>query len=125
MYDLKFKRIYEPVSEEDGFRILIDRLWPRGVSKEKADVDHWAKGLTPSEKLRKDYHQERIDHDTFAARYRKELSELEKAEDGDIADVRVIKDKLAEGPVTCLTAVKNLAGSHVPTLEVFLRKKLS
>ena len=51
--ELRVKRIYDEPSEDDGFRILVDRLWPRGVSKEAAAIDLWAKELTPSNELRK------------------------------------------------------------------------
>ena len=55
------KRIYEESSETDGFRILADRLWPRGLSKEKAAIDLWAKEIAPSTELRKFYHGKEID----------------------------------------------------------------
>ncbi|MGO4936385.1 DUF488 domain-containing protein [Fundicoccus sp. Sow4_H7] len=58
---IKLKRIYEDVEESDGYRILADRLWPRGVSKEKAHIDESNKSITPSNDLGKKYHSEEID----------------------------------------------------------------
>jgi len=51
------KKIYEPAEDADGYRVLVDRLWPRGISKEKAQIDLWAKDIAPSHKLRKHFHQ--------------------------------------------------------------------
>lgn len=53
MGELKVKRVYLPADEQDGYRVLIDRLWPRGLSKDKADIDEWDKQLAPSTELRK------------------------------------------------------------------------
>jgi cytochrome oxidase assembly protein ShyY1 len=52
---VKIKRVYEPLAEDDGYRILVDRLWPRGVSKDKANIDEWAKEITPSTEIRKEF----------------------------------------------------------------------
>jgi uncharacterized protein YeaO (DUF488 family) len=70
---IRVKRIYEPAEEKDGFRILVDRLWPRGVSKERAKVDLWLKDIAPSDELRKWFHHEQADWQEFQSRYEKEL----------------------------------------------------
>lgn len=70
------KRVYDPPAASDGYRVLVDRLWPRGVSKERAELDAWAKDVAPSPGLRTEWHHaggERFDE--FAARYRAELDE--------------------------------------------------
>ena len=70
------KRVYDPPAGSDGYRVLVDRLWPRGVSKERAELDEWAKDVAPSPGLRTEWHHaggERFDE--FAARYRAELEE--------------------------------------------------
>jgi uncharacterized protein YeaO (DUF488 family) len=69
------KRVYEPAEASDGYRVLVDRLWPRGVSKEKAELDEWAKDAAPSPALRTEWHRNRERFDEFAARYRAELDE--------------------------------------------------
>ncbi|GAA5524408.1 hypothetical protein Maes01_00965 [Microbulbifer aestuariivivens] len=72
---LRLKRAYEPATEDDGYRILVDRLWPRGVSKEKAALDEWAKDLAPSAELRKWFGHDPERWAEFQQRYREELSE--------------------------------------------------
>lgn len=72
---LKIKRIYEEPSDEDGIRILIDRLWPRGLSKEKTKIDFWFKDIAPSNELRKSFHEASIDFNVFKTKYSEELSE--------------------------------------------------
>lgn len=72
---IQLKRAYEPASDQDGKRILVDRLWPRGVSKEKAGLDRWAKELSPSPVLRKWFHHDPDKWAEFQVRYQKELEE--------------------------------------------------
>lgn len=83
MTKLQLKRAYEPAEKSDGYRVLVDRLWPRGVSKEKAKIDLWLKNIAPSSELRRwfNHSDERIGG--FVSRYYKELSvnsEVEKME---------------------------------------------
>lgn len=72
---VKIKRIYEPWSPEDGFRVLVDRLWPRGMSKEKAHVDLWLKDIAPSARLRKWFGHDPEKWEEFGRKYRQELLE--------------------------------------------------
>lgn len=72
---LKIKRIYEPAADEDGFRVLVDRLWPRGLSKEKAGVDLWLKDVAPSAELRKWFNHDREKFEEFRKKYEVELSD--------------------------------------------------
>lgn len=67
------KRVYDEAAVSDGHRVLVDRLWPRGVSKERAELDEWAKDVAPSPALRAEWHHHRERFDEFAARYREEL----------------------------------------------------
>ncbi|GAA5031785.1 DUF488 domain-containing protein [Microbacterium fluvii] len=71
---LKLKRVYEPADPGDGFRVLVDRLWPRGVSKERAAIDRWGKDVAPSAELRHAFHHEEMGWDAFAAAYGAELA---------------------------------------------------
>lgn len=71
---IKVKRIYDPASEDDGYRVLIDRLWPRGVSKENANIDLWMKEIAPSTELRKWFHHDPDKWEEFKQRYKDELS---------------------------------------------------
>lgn len=73
MFMIKIKRVYEGYSEDDGIRILVERLWPRGISKEKAHIDVWMKEIAPSTELRKWFNHEDNKWDEFVKRYREEL----------------------------------------------------
>lgn len=120
MGTLKVSRVYDENTKEDGQRILIDRLWPRGVSKEEAAIDEWAKEITPTNELRKQYHEGLIDQDTFFNNYRKELEENEDSP----AFVSKVEGYLRVENVTLVTSVKNISASHVPVLCDFLEKEL-
>lgn len=80
---ITIKRVYDTWSDDDGYRVLIDRLWPRGLSKENARVDLWMKEIAPSTELRKWFHHEPGKWEEFVTRYRKELADR-KNELGEI-----------------------------------------
>ena len=71
---VKIKRVYEPAANTDGYRILIDRLWPRGLSKERAQVDKWLKEVAPSTELRKWFNHDPEKWEAFREKYHKELT---------------------------------------------------
>ena len=71
--DITLKRAYDPAAEDDGYRVLVDRLWPRGVSREKARLDEWARELAPSTELRRWFGHDPGRFDEFQRRYREEL----------------------------------------------------
>lgn len=99
---IRSKRIYDPIHESDGKRILVDRIWPRGVSKERAAIDEWMKEIAPSHQLRKWFH-EHANFEEFEGRYRQELM-------GDESKIMLLKQLLKwaeEGPVTLLYSAKN------------------
>jgi uncharacterized protein YeaO (DUF488 family) len=81
---VRIKRIYEPASVDDGYRVLVDRVWPRGVSKEDAAVDEWARELAPSAELRKWFGHEPERFEEFRRRYVDEL----RAREGEIKALR-------------------------------------
>ncbi|MEU3503822.1 DUF488 family protein [Streptomyces hundungensis] len=107
----RVRRVYDPPEEADGLRVLVDRLWPRGLSKERAAVDEWPKELTPSTELRRWYHEDRSRFAEFQERYEAELTGAEQARALDRL-VELAKDRT----VTLLTAAKDVDHSHVPTL---------
>lgn len=78
---LKIKRIYEPNSPQDGYRILVDRLWPRGIKKENAGIDLWLKGIAPSNALRKWFNHDAAKWPVFVHRYKEELQQSEALEE--------------------------------------------
>ena len=111
---INLKRVYEIPDETDGFRVLSDRLWPRGIKKE--DLDFWAKEIAPSTLLRKTYHQTQ-DFDTFSSSYQNELEQNTAVD----AFLELIHDKKA---LTLLTAAKEIEKCHLPILKGFLLSKL-
>ncbi|GGW44079.1 MULTISPECIES: DUF488 domain-containing protein [Streptomyces] len=108
---VRVRRVYDPPEPGDGVRVLVDRLWPRGLAKDAARVDEWPKGLTPSNELRRWYHAGEGSYEEFARRYEAELAEPEAA--GLLDRVRELADA---GPVTLLTAVKEPEHSHAAVL---------
>ncbi|TQD39017.1 DUF488 domain-containing protein [Haloflavibacter putidus] len=81
------KRVYDDAAQNDGYRVLVDKIWPRGVSKEEADLDEWNKDVAPSDDLRKwfDHKEERFDE--FSKKYKKELKDNQKEELKRLKDV--------------------------------------
>ncbi|MFJ9904587.1 DUF488 domain-containing protein [Streptomyces sp. NPDC101152] len=112
---VRVRRVYESPEPEDGVRVLVDRLWPRGLSKDAAHVDEWPKGLTPSTELRRWYHAGEGSYEEFSGRYEAELDTPEAAELLD--KVRRLARK---GPVTLLTASKDPEQSHASVLARLL-----
>ena len=110
------KRVYEEPDRADGMRILVDRLWPRGLSKEKAQVDLWLKDIAPSTELRKWFSHDPDKWTEFQARYRKELKS--KAE--LLAD---LKEKAAKGQVTLLYGAKDEVHNEAVVLKKLLHAK--
>lgn len=78
--DIHIKRIYKPFSKEDGFRVLVDRVWPRGVAKATAHLDMWAKEMAPSTALRKWFNHDPAKWEAFKTRYKAELDENDALE---------------------------------------------
>lgn len=112
---IRVRRIYEPPAPDDGTRILVDRLWPRGMSKERADLDQWCKDVAPSNQLRKWYGHVPDRFDEFARRYRDELTQPEQA-----AEIARLRGLAAEGNLTLLTATKQPEISEAGVLQQLL-----
>ncbi|WP_304169919.1 DUF488 domain-containing protein [Phenylobacterium aquaticum] len=109
------KRAYDPPSPEDGTRILVDRLWPRGVTKAGARLEAWLKNLSPSDDLRKRVHAGQIDWPSFLAAYASELQAPLAAE--AVAELRAA---IAAGPVTLVYAAKDPARNNAVALVEIL-----
>ncbi|MFK4799814.1 DUF488 domain-containing protein [Streptomyces sp. MPA0124] len=109
------RRIYEEATPEDGRRVLVDRLWPRGMSKEKAGLDEWLRDVAPSTDLRRWYHHDPQRYDEFRRRYFAELEDSEHE-----AAVRRLRDMAAHGKVTLLTASKDVDHSEAAALVQWL-----
>jgi len=114
--NIQLKRIYESASEADGYRILVDRLWPRGVPKEDAHLDEWIKEIAPSNDLRKWFDHKADRFDEFAKRYKKELADKTET----IAHVKA----LATAKKVCLLyGAKDTEHNQAVVLKDFLTKK--
>lgn len=112
--NLKLKRVYEPSDKNDGTRILVDRLWPRGMTKAKAGVDIWLKELAPSAELRKWFGHDPGKWTEFKKRYRAELEE----NDEQLAQLR---EEIKKGAVTLLYGAKDEEHNDAIALAEFLR----
>jgi uncharacterized protein YeaO (DUF488 family) len=112
---IQVRRIYDPPQTGDGKRVLVDRLWPRGLSKERAHLDEWCKQIAPSTDLRHWYNHDPDRYDEFARRYRAELDDPERAQ--ALAELRDLADK---GMLTLLTATKQSEISEAQVLADLL-----
>ncbi|UVI36115.1 DUF488 domain-containing protein [Brevibacterium spongiae] len=99
--EVQVRRIYDEAHKSDGTRVLVDRVWPRGVSKDKAELDEWVKDVAPSTELRKWYSHDPEKFDEFADRFRKELDDDDAA-----AGLDELRDFAKKGTLTLLTAAK-------------------
>jgi uncharacterized protein YeaO (DUF488 family) len=115
MHEVRARRVYEQAEPSDGRRVLVDRLWPRGLSKEKAHLDEWLKAVAPSDELRRWYGHQPAKFAEFKRRYETELTEPDRAE-----ALRHLRDQAQSGPVTLLTATKDLQHSEAEVLAKLL-----
>ncbi|NNM53486.1 MAG: DUF488 family protein [Spirochaetales bacterium] len=116
MNRVSLKRIYEPPSENDGRRYLVDRLWPRGVSHERASLTDWLKDVAPSVELRKWYGHDPTRWEEFRLHY---FEELER----NLVAVEFLRDEARRGPITLVFAAKNEEFSHARALKEFLERE--
>jgi uncharacterized protein YeaO (DUF488 family) len=112
---VRVRRVYEPREPEDGRRVLVDRLWPRGLSKERARLDDWCKEIAPSTGLRRWYGHDPDRYAEFARRYRAELDEPERA-----AALARLRELAGQGRLTLLTATKRSDISEAAVLADLL-----
>jgi uncharacterized protein YeaO (DUF488 family) len=112
---IQLKRVYEDASESDGYRVLVDRLWPRGVSKERASIDLWLKEIAPSTELRKWFNHEPEKWDEFRKRYHQEL-------DSKPDLVKQLADLVDKQRVTLVYGAKNEAYNQAVALKEYLEK---
>jgi uncharacterized protein YeaO (DUF488 family) len=117
MGTVKIKRIYEPFDKQDGVRILVDRLWPRGVKKETAHLDEWMKAIAPSTELRKWFNHDTPKWDEFQLKYMHELTQND-----------AVKDLLGlvkkHKKVTLLYAAHDEQHNHALVLQEFIGEVL-
>lgn len=110
---LKTKRVYDDVANNDGYRLLVDKIWPRGVSKEDAQLDEWNKDLAPSDDLRKWFDHDPDKFDEFKKRYKKELKDQEE-------DLERIKKMAKDKRVCILFGAKDEENNQATVLKEVL-----
>jgi len=111
--EIQVKRVYEKPQKGDGRRILVDRLWPRGLSREGAKIDRWAKEVSPSHELRKWYGHEPAKWEEFRKRYFTELS-------GKKEEMAQLRKEVAEGKVSLLYSSKENELNNAAALKSYL-----
>ncbi len=111
----QLKRVYEEPAKSDGTRILVDRLWPRGLTKEKAHVDLWLKEVAPSNDLRKWFAHDPQKWSEFKARYKAELKH-------NTAQLALLKQAVAKGPATLLYGAKDTEHNEAVVLHELLTR---
>lgn len=114
--ELKLKRAYDPPVEGDGFRLLVDRLWPRGLRKDQARLDGWLKGIAPSTALRKWFGHDPARWEEFQRRYFAEL-------DGRTSIVEDLRQRTQRGRVTLVYGAKDQTHNHAVALQEYLRRR--
>ena len=112
---ITIKRIYEPAATNDGARVLVDRVWPRGITKEKAALGLWLKEIAPSTELRKWFGHDPARWDEFRARYGKEL-------DGNEEAVGQLRALIAKGPVTLVYSAHDAEHNQAVALADYLKR---
>ena len=110
---IQLKRVYEPVEESDGLRVLVERLWPRGIAKEKASLDHWLKAVSPSPELRRWYGHDPEKWPEFQERYAAELRQHEDA-------LETLRDWISQGDVTLVYSARDEERNSALLLKKFL-----
>jgi uncharacterized protein YeaO (DUF488 family) len=111
----KIKRVYEPPAESDGRRILVDRLWPRGLTKERAHVDLWLEEIAPSTELRKWFGHDPEKWTSFRRRYQTEIRHNDDL-------VRILKQASRKGTVTLLYGARDENHNEAVVLKEFLER---
>jgi uncharacterized protein YeaO (DUF488 family) len=111
--DIQTKRVYEEADADDGFRVLVDRVWPRGLKKEQVAADLWLKDIAPSTDLRKWFGHDPAKWDEFRERYFSELDDEQEA-------VAQLLDKAAEGRLTLLYSARDAEHNQAVALREYL-----
>jgi uncharacterized protein YeaO (DUF488 family) len=112
--EIKIKRVYEAPEKSDGFRVLVDRVWPRGMTKEKASIDMWLKEIGPSTALRKWFGHDPERWTEFKKRYMQELK-------ADKEEVATLKQHTSKGAVTLVYSAKDEAHNQAVVIREFLQ----
>jgi uncharacterized protein YeaO (DUF488 family) len=115
MDTIRIKRVYDPADRADGYRVLVDRLWPRGVSRERARLDEWARDLAPSDRLRRWFNHDPDKFSQFRERYREELSH-------HADQIERLRARAARGPMTIVYGARDEKHNDAVVLAELLRE---
>jgi uncharacterized protein YeaO (DUF488 family) len=114
-HNLRLKRVYEPPDTADGVRVLVDRLWPRGLSRERAKIDLWLKEIAPSDALRRRFHGDPSAWGHFKTAYYDELEQAPAQ-----SALHALLERLTHGPVTLLFAARDESRNNAVALKEWL-----
>lgn len=114
---VRTKRVYEPAAKGDGYRVLVDRLWPRGMKKEAAKIDLWMKDVAPSDALRKSFHHEAMKWPIFEKKYQTELKEKK----GSLAELKKLEKQ--HGTLTLLFGARDPEHNQAVIIAEALKRK--
>lgn len=120
MGEIKLRRAYDEKGKDDGYRMLVDRLWPRGIKKEELSYSWWPKEIAPSTELRKSFDHEASKFKSFKENYKKELEENSKKE--ELLDK--VETQLKKHNVTLVYGAKDTTHNHAVVLKEWLEEKL-
>lgn len=115
---VRIKRIYEPAVKGDGYRILVDRLWPRGISKVAAHIDLWMRDIAPSTALRRWFNHDPAKWEDFCERYRAELREQQPL-------LNAVRQQAKEGPVTLVYSARDERFNQAVALQLVLKQSIT
>jgi uncharacterized protein YeaO (DUF488 family) len=113
---VRTKRVYEPAAKDDGYRVLVDRLWPRGMKKEAAKIDLWMKDVAPSDALRKSFHHDAMKWPIFEGKYQAEL----KNKKDSLAELKSLEKK--HGTLTLLFGARDPEHNQAVIIAQALKK---
>jgi len=114
--DIRTKRVYEPVDGHDGYRVLVDRIWPRGLSKEKANIHFWPKELAPSKELRQWFGHDPAKWEDFLERYAEELAQHKER-------LEELADMAESGPLTLVYSSRETRYNNAVALKEYLKSR--
>ncbi len=113
--DIRTKRVYDPPAENDGYRVLVDRIWPRGMKRDELAIDRWMRNIAPSTELRKWFNHDLARWDAFRKRYFQELHSHADA-------LRSLLEEVGDGPLTLVYAARDQQHNNATALREYLRK---
>jgi uncharacterized protein YeaO (DUF488 family) len=114
---VRIKRAYEPPGDQDGFRVLVDRIWPRGVSKSSLKIDLWLKEIAPTTQLRKWFNHDETKWHEFQQRYQAELVAV-------LNELDCLRKQASHGPVTLVYGAKDQEHNQAVVLQEILKKSI-